>query len=97
MNVKSHAATPVVAKGHKPSVGPSSNLAGNLATPFHYQPRSLKMQIMSFTAACKHYFGYKQGQTLGEFMAEVKELTPEDRAYFTKHFPSVGIEIAKVG
>ena len=55
------------------------------------------MQIMSFTAACKHYFGYKQGQTLGEFMGEVKELTTEDRVYFTKHFPSVGIEIAKVG
>jgi len=55
------------------------------------------MQIMSFTAACKHYFGYKPGQTLGEFMAEVKELTPEDRVYFTKLFPSVGIEIAKLG
>ena len=54
------------------------------------------MQIMSFTAACKHYFGYRQGQTLGEFMAEIKELTTEDRAYLTKLFPSIGIEIAKI-
>ena len=55
------------------------------------------MKVMSFTAACKDYFGYKQGQTLGEFMTEVKELSQDDRAYFTKLFPSVGIEIAKVG
>jgi len=54
------------------------------------------MQIMSFTAACKQYFGYKQGQTLGEFMNEVKELTPSDRLYFIKLFPSIGIEIAKL-
>jgi len=37
MNVKSHASakptdTSVVAKGHKPSVGPSSNLAGSVET-----------------------------------------------------------------
>lgn len=37
------------------------------------------------------------GQTLGEFMLEVKDLTIEDRAYFAKLFPSVGIEIARVG
>jgi len=55
------------------------------------------MKVISFTAACKDYFGYKPGQTLGEFMNEVKELTPEDRVYFTKLFPSVGIEIAKIG
>ena len=38
MNVKSHApatqssATPAIEKGHKPSVGPSSNLAGTVET-----------------------------------------------------------------
>lgn len=55
------------------------------------------MKVMSFTAACKEYFGYKPGQTLGEFMTEVKQLTPEDRQYFTKLFPSVGIEITAIG
>jgi len=51
------------------------------------------MKVMSFTAACKDFFGYKPGQTLSEFMNEVRALTPEDKAYFTKLFPSVGYEI----
>ena len=48
---------------------------------------------MSFTAACKDFFGYQTGQTLGEFMAEVKELTTADREYFKKEFVKVGYEI----
>lgn len=51
------------------------------------------MQKMSFTKACKEYFGYKAGQNLAGFMEELKELTASDREYFTKLFPSVGIEI----
>lgn len=51
------------------------------------------MQTMTITTACKSYFGYKPGQTLGEFMAEVKALTPDDREYFKREFVKVGIEI----
>lgn len=51
------------------------------------------MQTMTITTACKNYFGYKPGQTLGEFMAEVKALTPDDREYFKREFVKVGIEI----
>lgn len=51
------------------------------------------MKQMSLTAACKDYFGYKPGQTLGEFMAEVKALTTEDRAYFKREFLVAGYEI----
>jgi hypothetical protein len=51
------------------------------------------MTQMSFTKACKEYFGYKPGQNLAGFMDELKALTAEDKAYFTKLFPSAGIEI----
>jgi hypothetical protein len=34
---------------------------------------------MSFVAACHTYFGRKPGQSLGEFGAELKALTPQDR------------------
>lgn len=35
---------------------------------------------MTFMAAARKYFGFKEGQTLTEFSKEVKELTAEDRA-----------------
>lgn len=54
----------------------------------------MDLKVTSLTVACKEYFGYKPGQTLGEFVAEVKELTPDDREYFKKHFPAVGYQIA---
>lgn len=38
------------------------------------------MSTMSFTKACKEYFGTKPGQKLTEFAAELKALTPEDKA-----------------
>jgi hypothetical protein len=34
---------------------------------------------MSFVTACHTYFGRKPGQSLGEFGAELKALTPQDR------------------
>ncbi len=34
----------------------------------------------AFIVACKEYFGFKPGQTLLEFKAEVAQLTPQDRA-----------------
>lgn len=47
----------------------------------------------SFTKACKEYFGYKPGQNLSEFMAEVRALDAADREYFSKLFLTVGYEI----
>jgi hypothetical protein len=54
--------------------------------------RERKMQ-MSFTKAIVEYFGKKPGQSTGEFMQEIKNLTPEDRLYFKQEFAKVGIEI----
>lgn len=34
---------------------------------------------MSFAVACKKFFGLLPEQTVGQFVAEVKALTPEDR------------------
>ena len=34
---------------------------------------------MKFIVACKRFFDQRKGQTLGEFVKEVKTLTPEDR------------------
>lgn len=47
----------------------------------------------SLSAALKAFFGTKPGQSLTDFMAEVKELTPEDRAYFTTHLAAAGYVI----
>jgi len=45
---------------------------------------------MSFVAACKDYFGYKPGQTLGEFMNEVRACTEADKEDLKKEFLKVG-------
>jgi len=47
----------------------------------------------TLTKALKDYFGYKSGQNLTGFMAEIKELTAEDKVYFKKEFVKVGYEI----
>jgi hypothetical protein len=52
------------------------------------------MKQMTFTAALVEFFGKKPGQTPGEFLQEVKALTPTDRDYFKREFLKVGIEIA---
>lgn len=51
------------------------------------------MKTMSFVLACKDYFGFKAGQTMTEFMNEIKALTTEDRDYFTREFAKVGYQI----
>ena len=51
------------------------------------------MQEMSLAAALKTYFGFKPGQKLIDFMAELKELTPEDKEYFKREFLKVGIKV----
>lgn len=37
------------------------------------------MKETSFIAAAQAFFGRKSGQSLGDFTAEVKKLTPQDR------------------
>ncbi len=48
---------------------------------------------MSFTAAMKDYFGYKEGETAIGFMNELKTLTANDKAWFRANLPNVGYEI----
>lgn len=47
----------------------------------------------TLTKALKDYFGYRPGQNLTDFMAEIKALTPEDKSYFKREFLKVGYEI----
>ena len=53
----------------------------------------MEMRECGFMVACKEYFGFKDGQGLPQFMAEIRELTDADKAYFTALFPSVGYVI----
>lgn len=48
---------------------------------------------VTFTKAVHEFFGKLPGQSLGEFQAEIKALTAEDRAYFVREFAKVGIYI----
>lgn len=47
---------------------------------------------MSFVSAMLDYFG-KNGKDSMAFMAEMKALTPEDKAWFRKTLPDVGYEL----
>lgn len=47
------------------------------------------MKQMSLVAAVREYFGFLPGQTPMQFMAEIKELTLEDREYFKREFAKV--------
>lgn len=53
------------------------------------------MKTTSFVVACNTYFGRKPGQTIGDFQAELKALTPKDRADLIAMFPSVGYTITE--
>jgi hypothetical protein len=47
----------------------------------------------TFVVACKEFFGFKPGQGLQDFAAEVKALSPKDRADLVGEFAKIGIEI----
>ena len=53
------------------------------------------MREMTFIAACRSFFGPKDGQSLLEFAKEVKELTPKDRADMVEMFKAVDIDATK--
>lgn len=47
----------------------------------------------SFIKAMNDFFGRKPGQTIGDFQAELKALTHEDKLYFVREFKKVGIDV----
>jgi hypothetical protein len=47
----------------------------------------------SFPAACRAYFGFKEGQGLTDFMAEIRELSPADKEEIAKGMKEHGIVI----
>lgn len=47
----------------------------------------------TFVVACRDYFGLLHGQTLKDFSAELKALTPKDRQELCAMFPTVGYDI----
>lgn len=51
------------------------------------------MKKMNFTAAMKDFFGYKHGQTMAQFFAEVKALNPIEKNWFKVNLASVGYEV----
>jgi hypothetical protein len=52
---------------------------------------------MSFTKAIVEYFGKRPTQSTGEFMQEIKALSPQDRAWFKAEFAKMGWEIIEAG
>lgn len=48
--------------------------------------------MASFVAACKNFFGFKEGQTLSEFGAELKQLTHEDKMEIAKGLRDAGVD-----
>jgi hypothetical protein len=55
----------------------------------------MDLKYTTFIMACREFFGNKPGQTLQEFAAEVRALTPEDRAEFIAMFRTVGYDATK--
>jgi hypothetical protein len=47
----------------------------------------------TFMTAMKDHFGFRSGQTLTDFMKEMKELSDTERAYFKKEFEQIGIKV----
>lgn len=45
-----------------------------------------KSEELGLIAAIRKYIGLKPGQAMLDFAAEIKALTPEDRAWFKERF-----------
>lgn len=54
-----------------------------------------KLELTTFAGACKKFFGLKDGQTLAEFVGELKQLTDEDKAEMKVLFLTVGYDCSK--
>lgn len=48
---------------------------------------------VSFIKAMSDFFGRKPNQTVGEFGAELKALSHEDKLYFVREFKKIGMEV----
>ena len=48
---------------------------------------------MSLIVALKHYFGQKPGQSVAEFMAEMRILNEAEKAYFKSALEGLGYTI----
>jgi hypothetical protein len=48
---------------------------------------------LSFIKAMSDYFGRKPGQSVGEFSAELKALSHEDKLYFVREFKKIGMDV----
>ena len=48
---------------------------------------------LTFMAACRDFFGLKEGQTAMEFGKELKELSEKDRAEIKEGLSKLGYEI----
>ena len=51
------------------------------------------MEKQTFATAMRKFFGALPGESLQDFMAELKKLDEDDRAYFRAEFLKIGIEI----
>lgn len=55
--------------------------------------QAVNTKPMSFSAACKDYFGVKPGQTALDFMKEVKALSADDKVEISAGLKALGYEI----
>lgn len=46
----------------------------------------------SFISACKEFFGFKPGQKLSDFAAEIKALSPSDKAEIAQGLRDAGFD-----
>jgi hypothetical protein len=53
------------------------------------------LKSMTFVMACNSHFGRKAGQSLQDFNAELKALTPKDREDMIAMFREIGIDATK--
>jgi len=54
-----------------------------------------KLEVTTFAGACKKFFGLKEGETLAEFVGELKALTAEDKEEMKVLFLTVGYDCSK--
>lgn len=53
----------------------------------------MEVKKMSFVAACREFFGFREGTGLKDFSAELKALTDKDRVELKAEFAKIGYEI----
>lgn len=58
-------------------------------------PENEVLRHTTFVQACREFFGKLPNQTLQEFAAELRQLTPEDKAEMVILFRGIGIDATK--